>query len=67
MWYDEPRKLVDFAKALEAAGYVEDMKQVVDVPYKYSTVYELWEQLDFPTEEDSEWDQFVEQISSDEE
>jgi hypothetical protein len=66
MWYDEPKKLVDFAKVLVNAGIVDSMDAVVDKPYKYSDHYDIWDSMSFPTEEDSEWDEFVKALEPEE-
>jgi hypothetical protein len=63
-WSDDSRKLADFAEALTRAGVVEDTVEVIRKPYKFDDRYEIWAEMDFPGEEDANWDEFVEAITA---
>jgi hypothetical protein len=66
-WYDDSRLLIDFAKALAWAGVVEDMSDVLDKPYKYDEEFDAWKEAGYPSEEDTEWDDFVTAVKGEEE
>lgn len=62
-WYNDPLKLRDFAKALDDAGIVDSKDEVYEKPYKFDEYYLAWAENDFPDQSDSNWDEFVEAIT----
>lgn len=66
-WSDDTKELVDFAKAMERAGAAENTTDVIERPYKFKEAHEIWVEYDYPSEEDANWDEFVKEISGDEE
>jgi hypothetical protein len=58
-WYDNALVLRDFADALEDVGIVEDSKEVFRKPYRFNEEYAAWVSVGSPSQEDAEWDNFV--------
>lgn len=65
-WYDDALQLRDFADVLVAAEVVEDASLVLAKPYKFTTEFLAWRANGFPSEEDSEWDSFITDLSTEE-
>lgn len=67
-WYSDSTLLRNFGKILTAAGVMEDSDDLtafLDQPQRYNEFYEAWSAAGFPTENDENWDEFVELVSSD--
>lgn len=62
-FYDDALKLRDFAKALEQAEYADE-NDVLKKPYKFEAEYAAWEDNSFPTQEDPEWDSFIDALNT---
>ena len=62
-FYDDPLRLRDFAKALEQAE-LADENDVLKKPYKFESEYEAWADNGFPTQEDPEWDSFIDALNA---
>jgi hypothetical protein len=71
LWYHD-RYLVDgLAEALtnaEVFGDASDVTAFLKKPQRYNEFYDAWEAANFPTsDEDDNWDDFVEAVSGDDE
>ena len=62
-WYDDPMQLRDFAEALVAATDIPDSADILAKPYKYTNEFLAWKAADYPAEDDSNWDNFVESLT----
>lgn len=62
-WYDDGVKLRDFANALEQAE-AADESEVLKKPYKFEGEYQIWEKNNFPSPEDGEWDEFINDLNA---
>ena len=57
-----PPRLIDFGKALEAANGGLDWPYFLEKPWKWTSEYVTWQNLDTPFEGDATWTQFVEAL-----
>ena len=67
-WYSDATLVRNFCNVLIAAGTLEDTDDVstfMSQPQRYSEFYTAWEAAGFPVEDDENWDEFVELVSSD--
>ena len=70
MWYSDATLVRNFCNVLIAAGTLEDTDDVstfMNQPQRYTEFYTAWEAAGFPVEDDDNWDEFVELVSSDDE
>lgn len=69
-WYSDATLVRSFGKVLTTAGTLEDTDDVAaffDQPQRYNEFFDAWAAADYPTEDDDNWDEFVELVSSDDE
>lgn len=65
-WYENALILRDFASALSDAGVVEDIVDVYKKPYRFNNEYDVWISVGQPSQEDAEWDNFIEGLNAQE-
>lgn len=65
-WYDDHIQLADFADACMKVGIVEEATDVIRKPYKFQAYFDKWAELDYPGEEDENWDAWVEAVTDEE-
>lgn len=71
-WYDDHTKVAAFSTVLEDAGVLnpEDTrsyKNFVNKPFQYDEIYSAWAELGFPSQDDANWQEFIDLLDTDEE
>ena len=70
LWYHDSYLVDGLAEALTNAEVFESANDILEFrkkPQKYTAYYEAWEDQGFPSsEDDANWDDFVEAVSEDE-
>lgn len=69
-WYDDHTKVAAFAQVLEDAGIldpedIKSYKKFLNSPFQYDEIYESWKDLNYPTQDDKNWDEFIALLSED--
>ena len=62
-WYSDALKLRDFSSALEQAEYA-GANDVLKKPYRFDDEFAAWQENNFPTQEDPEWDTFIDALNA---
>ena len=70
MWYNDTTLFRNFAIALTNAEALEDPDDFIaffQKPQRYNEEFDVWKENSYPTDDsDSNWEEFVDGISSDE-
>jgi hypothetical protein len=69
-WYLDAELVRDFLTALIDASYFNDVEEVRDIlerPQRYNELFNVWEELAYPTENDESWEDFVNAVTPDSE
>ena len=69
-WYNDGSLTRSFLLALVNAEYFDttgDMTDILEHPQRYNATFQAWEELDYPTESDENWDEFINAITDTEE
>jgi hypothetical protein len=69
-WYDDHTRVAAFAQVLEDAGVLDpedtkSYKKFVTQPFKYDEIYDAWSDMNYPTQDDDNWTEFMALLDED--
>lgn len=69
-WYLDTAKVAAFGTVLSDADVIsdsDDFKKYLNKPFQYDDAYDAWVEAGYPDTDSDNWDDFVEEISGEEE